>query len=264
MYRLNLSGRISGPFSESEIAEMYRKGSINITTLCQRSGTSGWVELDEVFPLLKYNMKTGIPFTRLPAPKLPSIWPMVVGFGGALVGILVFVLLSASKPTPPQVSDQLAAIPYQSPSSPPSATPIKSVFYQQSPQSVSPVVQPQEQPRQSTPSQPEEPAEMRKPTPEIVLPLATRRRQKEFQVPVFKDINLANYGGPDVWCRITQDSPSAIFIVWGGGRNRPTRYEKVTGFEGKNYTTLISVTGGVLYLVDSPRADPGKRIFVVD
>jgi hypothetical protein len=261
LYRIQLPGRTAGPYSEEELARMFRSGAIGISTLCCRDGSTVWQEIDEIFPLLKYGIDEELPETTTQRRALRT----VAAVAGALLLTAALIVFLSTRFTEKRDAGEInLAVP----SAPASVTPAFSTPFATN--TFRPVPHPTSvMGRRVSPQPAATPMEIARPElpPAIVqtaeLPLAARRRAKEFQVPIYQWTNMANFGGPDVWYKITQDSPSAIFIQWYRNET-PRRYEKVTGFEGKNYTSLIGVASGTLYLVDSPRANPGKRIFVVD
>lgn len=258
MYRLKLPGRIAGPFSEVEVARMFSKGAISVTTLCQRLGLEDWRELDEIFPLLKYGVGSS-PSFESPSKGSGYFAAWFIGVGSLAVGLVVFIFLtSAGRPVSisPTISEnrvslidpQIAQYPPMQMQTPDPMARSQLVTAPQI-QRPEPVIIPE--PATSSPVQAQE------------LTLAQRRRAKEFQVPIYQRIRMADYGGPGVTCKITDNNATAIFIQWWEGQ-KPVRYEKITGFEGKNYTPICNISNGVLYFVDTPRSAPGFLIFVVD
>ena len=264
-YHIKLPGRVSGPFSEGELETMFNAGTVSVATLCCRTQTNQWRELDEFFPTLKYRSGLRVDqddkLHRSPA----HTWYQAGTVGAALIaiGLLLFFLFQIINQKPKTEiavnSNYLQSI------QPKDILPnqvvtsnLQQKIYLKTNKKTS-----QSQAQNSPETVSEQPR-----FPDTVYKTAApslyeRRRAKEFQTPIFQWTNMAYFGGPDVWYKITQDTPAALYIQWYQS-SKPQRYEKKTGFEGNNYTAITGVAGGSLIFVDSPRATPGKRIFVVD
>jgi|SRR5207248_1872631 len=59
-YFLQLGGRQEGPYSETQIAQMFADGRVNRSTPCKTDHMGDWRTVDEYLPMLKYG-------TELPA-----------------------------------------------------------------------------------------------------------------------------------------------------------------------------------------------------
>jgi GYF domain 2 len=69
-YSLELSGREEGPYSESQIAQMFADGLIGRNTPCKPADRGDWKTIDDCLPMLKYG-------TQLPPPvEIPRVPPM--------------------------------------------------------------------------------------------------------------------------------------------------------------------------------------------
>ena len=69
-YSLKLSGREEGPYSESQIAQMFADGRIDRNTPCKPADRGDWKSIDDYLPMLKYG-------TQLPPPvEIPRGPPM--------------------------------------------------------------------------------------------------------------------------------------------------------------------------------------------
>jgi GYF domain 2 len=53
-YSLKLSGREAGPYTETQVAQMFADGRVNRHTPCKVAGGSEWKTVDDYLPMLKY------------------------------------------------------------------------------------------------------------------------------------------------------------------------------------------------------------------
>jgi len=68
-YSLKLGDREEGPFTETQIAQMFADGRIDRNTPCKPAGRGDWKTVDDYLPMLKYG-------TQLPAPsQAPNVPP---------------------------------------------------------------------------------------------------------------------------------------------------------------------------------------------
>ncbi len=70
-YFLKLSGREEGPFTETQIAQMFADGRINRNTACKPASGVDWKTVDDYLPMLKYGTQLPPPIERrnvLPNP----------------------------------------------------------------------------------------------------------------------------------------------------------------------------------------------------
>jgi GYF domain 2 len=66
---LKIAGREEGPFTETEIAQMFADGRIDRNTQCKPADQREWKSVDDYLPMLKYG-------TQLPPPtKVPPVPP---------------------------------------------------------------------------------------------------------------------------------------------------------------------------------------------
>jgi hypothetical protein len=66
-FHLKIAGREEGPFTETEVAQMFADGRIDRNTPCKPVGGSDWKTVDDYLPMLKYG-------TQLPSPS-PVVTP---------------------------------------------------------------------------------------------------------------------------------------------------------------------------------------------
>jgi hypothetical protein len=68
-FHLKIAGREEGPFTETEVAQMFADGRIDRNTACKPSDRGDWKTIDDYLPMLKYG-------TQLPPPtKVPAVPP---------------------------------------------------------------------------------------------------------------------------------------------------------------------------------------------
>jgi hypothetical protein len=67
-YLLKLSDREEGPYSDSQITQMFADGRVNRYTPCRKAEDKDWKTIDDYLPTLKYGAQLP-PAT--PAPPLP-------------------------------------------------------------------------------------------------------------------------------------------------------------------------------------------------
>jgi uncharacterized protein DUF4339 len=69
-YFIKLSNSEEGPFTETEVAQMFADGRIDRNTPCKPSDLDEWKSIDDYLPMLKYG-------TQLPPPaaKVPPVPP---------------------------------------------------------------------------------------------------------------------------------------------------------------------------------------------
>lgn len=70
-YLLKLSGREEGPYSESQIAQMFADQKVDRYTPCKPESGADWKTIDDYLPMLKYG-------TQLPAPTPPPPVPPAI------------------------------------------------------------------------------------------------------------------------------------------------------------------------------------------
>ena len=68
-FQLKIAEREEGPFTETEIAQMFANGRVDRNTPCKPSEHSEWKTIDDYLPVLKYG--TQLP----PVTKVPAIPP---------------------------------------------------------------------------------------------------------------------------------------------------------------------------------------------
>ena len=68
-FQLKIAEREEGPFTETEIAQMFANGRIDRNTPCKPSDHGEWKTIDDYLPMLKYG--TQLP----PVTKVPGIPP---------------------------------------------------------------------------------------------------------------------------------------------------------------------------------------------
>ena len=69
-FHLKIAGREEGPFTETQIAQMFADGRIDRNTPCKPADRGDWKTIDDYLPMLKYG-------TQLPAPtKVPAVPPI--------------------------------------------------------------------------------------------------------------------------------------------------------------------------------------------
>ncbi len=68
-YLIKLSNSEEGPFTETEIAQMFANGRVDRNTPCKPSDRGEWKTVDDYLPMLKYG--TQLP----PASKVPPVPP---------------------------------------------------------------------------------------------------------------------------------------------------------------------------------------------
>ena len=75
-YFLTLGGRQEGPYSETQIAQMFADGRVARSTPCKTDQMGDWRTVDEYLPMLKYGTElpaaspSGSVFTTSPPPLL--------------------------------------------------------------------------------------------------------------------------------------------------------------------------------------------------
>ena len=68
-FQLKIAERKEGPFTETEIAQMFANGRVDRNTACKPSDHGEWKTIDDYLPRLKYG--TQLP----PVTKVPAIPP---------------------------------------------------------------------------------------------------------------------------------------------------------------------------------------------
>jgi len=68
-FLLKIADREEGPFTETEVAQMFANGRVDRNTLCKPSDRGEWKTVDDYLPMLKYG--TQLP----PAAKVPPVPP---------------------------------------------------------------------------------------------------------------------------------------------------------------------------------------------
>jgi hypothetical protein len=70
MYLIKLSDREEGPYTETQIAQIFADGRVDRDTPCKPGDGRDWKTIDDYLPMLKYG-------TQLPPPtKVPAVPPM--------------------------------------------------------------------------------------------------------------------------------------------------------------------------------------------
>lgn len=70
-FHLKIAGREEGPFTETEVAQMFADRRIDRDTPCKPADRGDWKAIDDYLPMLKYG--TQLP----PAAKVPIIPPVL-------------------------------------------------------------------------------------------------------------------------------------------------------------------------------------------
>jgi hypothetical protein len=71
-FHLKIAEREEGPFTATEIAQMFADGRIDRNTPCKPSDHGEWKTVDDYLPMLKYGTQLPPPATRIPAvPPTP-------------------------------------------------------------------------------------------------------------------------------------------------------------------------------------------------
>src|SRR4030095_9426739 len=88
-YSVKLSGREEGPYSESQIAQMFADGRIDRNTPCKPADHGDWKTIDDYLPMLKYGTQLP-PASKVPAvpPALPS--PVLLSQSSQRISIVDF------------------------------------------------------------------------------------------------------------------------------------------------------------------------------
>lgn len=68
-YLLKLAGREEGPYSDSQVTQMFADGRLNRYTPCRAINDKDWKAVDDYLPTLKYG-------TQLPGPTAPPTIPV--------------------------------------------------------------------------------------------------------------------------------------------------------------------------------------------
>ena len=75
-FQLKIAEREEGPFTETEVAQMFANGRVDRKTPCKPSDHGEWRTIDDYLPMLKYGTQLP-PATKVPAipPALPPVLP---------------------------------------------------------------------------------------------------------------------------------------------------------------------------------------------
>jgi hypothetical protein len=74
-FHLKIVDREEGPFTETEVAQMFANGRVDRNTSCKPSERGEWKSIDDYLPMLKYGTQLP-PATKVPAapPPPPVLW----------------------------------------------------------------------------------------------------------------------------------------------------------------------------------------------
>jgi hypothetical protein len=74
-FHIKIADREEGPFTETEIAQMFANGRVNRNTVCKPSDRGDWKTVDDYLPMLKYGTQLP-PATKIPPvpPVPPPVW----------------------------------------------------------------------------------------------------------------------------------------------------------------------------------------------
>jgi len=72
-YLLKLSGREEGPYTESQIAQMFADQRVDRYTPCKPETGGDWKTIDDYLPMLKYGTQLPAPSRAVPPPIAPAI-----------------------------------------------------------------------------------------------------------------------------------------------------------------------------------------------
>ena len=75
-FHLKIADREEGPFTETEVAQMYADGRVDRNTLCKPSDRGDWKTVDDYLPMLKYGPQ--LPPPAVKAPVIPPAPPPVL------------------------------------------------------------------------------------------------------------------------------------------------------------------------------------------
>lgn len=70
-FLLNLEGREEGPYSDSQITQMFADGRVNRYTPCRKAEDKDWKTIDDYLPTLKYGAQ--LPPSTRPARPAASV-----------------------------------------------------------------------------------------------------------------------------------------------------------------------------------------------
>jgi len=69
-FLLKIVDREEGPFTETEVAQMFADGRVDRNTPCKPSGHGEWKTIDDYLPMLKYGTQLP-PAAKIPVPPPP-------------------------------------------------------------------------------------------------------------------------------------------------------------------------------------------------
>ena len=73
-FHLKIDDREEGPFTETEVAQMFANGRVDRNTVCKPSDRGDWKTVDDYLPMLKYGTQLP-PAAKIPVPPLPPPLP---------------------------------------------------------------------------------------------------------------------------------------------------------------------------------------------
>ena len=73
-FHLKIADREEGPFTETEIAQMFADGRVDRNTPCKPSDHGEWKTVDDYLPMLKYGTQLP-PAAKIPVLPLPPSLP---------------------------------------------------------------------------------------------------------------------------------------------------------------------------------------------
>ena len=71
-FHLKIGDREEGPFTETEVAQMFANGRVDRNTVCKPSDRGDWKTVDDYLPMLKYGTQLP-PAAKIPVPPPPPL-----------------------------------------------------------------------------------------------------------------------------------------------------------------------------------------------